>query len=118
VFCGEWRVEERPRDARSFLEGILDRGQRRLNGEENGVVDGDLREHVLHRSCRVVVSFQLRLQYAPFLFEQAIDVPLDVLVFVVDRLTFCPINEIEFFTDLVLEVLLLLAQLLDACIAS
>ena len=118
MFGGQWRVEEGPRDTRSFLEGILDRGRRRLNGGEDGVVDGDLREHVLHRSCRVVVGLQLRLQYAPFLFEQAVDVPLDVLVFVVDRLTFCPINEVEFFTDLVVEVVLLLAQLLDACIPS
>jgi len=118
VFGGRWRVEEDPRDARSFLEGILDRGRRRLNGGEDGVVDGYLREHVLHRSCRVVVGLQLRLQYAPFLFEQAIDVPLDLLVFVVDRLTFCSVNEVELFADLVVEVLLMLAQLLDACILS
>ena len=51
MFGGQWRVEEGSRDARSFLEGILDRGRRRLNGGEDGVVDGDLREHVLRRYC-------------------------------------------------------------------
>lgn len=108
-FCGRWWVEDGPRDARSFLEVILDRGRRRLNGGEDGVVDGYLREHVLHRSCRIVVGLQLRLQCAPFLFEQAIDVPLDLLIIIVDRLTFRPINEVELSADLIVEVLLLLA---------
>ena len=89
-----------------------------LNGGEDGVVDGCLREHILHRSCRVVVGLQLRLECAPFLFEQVIDVPLDLLVFNVDRLTFCPVNEVELFADLIVKDLLLLAQLSDACIPS
>jgi hypothetical protein len=101
----------RRRPARSFLEGIHDRGRRRLNGGEDGVIDTCLLEHVLHWSCRVVVGLQLRPQCALFLFEQAIDVPLELLVFIVDWLTFCPVEEVELFADLIVEVLLLLAQL-------
>lgn len=59
---------------------------------------------------------QLRLECPPFLFEQTIGVPLDLLIFVIDRLTFCPIDEPKLLANLSVEALLVLAQLLDASI--
>ena len=47
------------------------------------------------------------------LLEQAIDIPLDLFVFFVQRLTFCPVDILKCIADLFVEVSLALAQLLN-----
>ena len=95
-------------------KNILGWGRERLDRREGCVVDCYLREHILHRSCCVVFGLQLPLECPSFLFEYAIDILFDLLVFIVDRLTFCPVNELEILTNLLVEVFLALAQLFDA----
>ncbi len=109
ILGGRWWIKESLGNARAFLEGILDGDRRRLNRGEDGIVDRQLGEHILYRSYRVVVRMQLRLKCPPFLFEQTIDVPLNLLIFVVDRLTVCPIDKPKLLANLSVEILLVLA---------
>ena len=67
----------------------------------------------MHRSCRIVVGPYLCFKGAAFLFEQAIDVTPDLLILVVYRVTFCPVDMTELSADLFVEVLLALMQLLN-----
>ncbi len=111
---GRRQIEEGLGDTSALFKGILDWGRRRLNRGEDGVANCYLREHILHRSCHVVIGLHPCLKCPPFLFEQAIDVTLDLLIFVINRLTFCPVDISKFIANLRVEVLLALAQLLNA----
>jgi len=47
-----------------------------------------------------------------------IDILLDLLIFNVDRLTFCSVDELKVLVNLLVEILLTLTQLLNVCILS
>ena len=42
------------------------------------------------------------------LFQYAIDAPFDLFILVMDRLAFCPVDEVELVVDLFIEVVLAL----------
>ena len=67
----------------------------------------------MHWSCGVVVGLYLSFEYSLFLFKQAVDITLDLLVLVVDRLTRCPVNKVIFLANPLVEVLLALTELLN-----
>ena len=115
-FGGTRWVEEGSGDASAFLKGILDWCQGRLDRREDGLVNCYLREHILHWSCRVVFGVHLCLKCSLFLLKQAINFTLDLLTLVVDRLAFCSVDKVVLFSDLIIKVLLILAQLLNASI--